>query len=292
MTKKLTIIYNPFVSVIKQKEQVQLFKKAQAQLKIKLDFVRSDEVNSLINQNKHSFSHKILFLDKNIPLAQLLENKGYKLYNSAKSIAICDNKALTHVTLAKTKIRQPKTLIGPLTFNLKKIEISDPFIKQINKTFKYPVVLKEVYGSFGHQVYLINNQNELVNKINTLAGKEFIVQEYLSQKSGHGIRILVINKKIYGAIKQINKNDFRSNLTLGSSGKIVKLPQYAQTMAQKIIKQLNLFYGGIDLIYDNNNRLIFCEANSNAQLTNISKIFNTNFAQLLVTQINEDKNGK
>ena len=47
----------------------------------------------------------IVFLNKDTTMAHFLEKSGYKLFNSAKSIEICDDKALTYAYLAKGACR-------------------------------------------------------------------------------------------------------------------------------------------------------------------------------------------
>lgn len=284
MNKPLTIIYNPYIN--KNNSQISLFDKK------KINLISSDQLNLLVNHKNlyvNKLSKKILFLEKNIALASYLEKQGYYLYNSKKSIEICDNKALTHIELSSINIEQPKTLIGPLTFNLKKIDKNNDFIKNIKKNFKYPVILKEVYGSFGHQVYLMKSENELIKKLQTINGSQVIVQEFFKKYAGQSIRVIFINKKIVGCIKQINQTDYRSNLTLGSHSQIIKISNELKNISNKIIHKLNLFYGGIDFICKNNGTWIFCEINSNAQLNNISKIFNKNFGEVLIKKIIGDK---
>ena len=44
----------------------------------------------------------VLFWDKDVSLAHALEQQGLPVFNSAKAIALCDNKALTYQTLLCT----------------------------------------------------------------------------------------------------------------------------------------------------------------------------------------------
>lgn len=283
---KITIAYNSFLNVKKVTEQINLLKKACTELKIKAQFISSDQILGSINlKNKNKLNKKILFLDKNIALAEILETWGYKLYNNSKAINLCDNKAYTHIALLKEKIRQPKTFIGPITFGLNKISIKSNFIKQAKKELKYPFVLKEVYGSFGNQVYLINNDSELEKNLEKTKERQVIIQEFLKKHAGTSIRVIFVNKNIIGAIYQNNKNDFRSNLTLGSESKVIKITSLMKNITNKIIRSLGLFYGGIDFLIDENNKLLFCEANSNVQLVNSSKILKQNLAKILVKEI-------
>ncbi|WP_052664000.1 RimK family alpha-L-glutamate ligase [Mycoplasmoides alvi] len=292
MNKKLTIVYNPYVNKLKNNEQFILINKAAKLLNIKLFNIPSNNIFSLISSKNIKLpTKKILFLDKNIALAKLLENYGYLLYNNSDAINVCDNKALTHVHLMNEGIAQPKTLIGPLTFNLntsKQNYLS--FLKIIKKSFKFPLIVKEVYGSFGKQVYLINNIEEFDTKFNKLMNKQIIIQEFINYNPGTSIRVLIINKKIVGILKQTNTLDFRSNLSQNATGTIItNISNDHKKMLNLIINKLNLFYAGIDFLYDKNKNWIFCEANTNAQLSNISKIYNINFGKTLLNEIINDK---
>ena len=53
----------------------------------------------------------VLFWDKDIYLAQRLENKGFQVYNSARAIEVCDNKILTAIALEQAGVRTPKTVV-------------------------------------------------------------------------------------------------------------------------------------------------------------------------------------
>ncbi len=46
----------------------------------------------------------VLFWDKDIYLAQRLEHMGIKVFNTARAIEICDNKALTAIHLSNSNI--------------------------------------------------------------------------------------------------------------------------------------------------------------------------------------------
>lgn len=283
---KITIIYNSFFNAKKVFDQINLLKTACKELKVEAQFINNEELISNIDlKNKNKLNKKILFLDKNIALAKILENWGYKLYNNSNAINLCDNKAYTHIALLKEKIIQPKTFVGPITFGLKKISLKSNFIKSAKKELKYPFILKEVYGSFGNQVYLIRNDLELEKKLKETKDKQIIIQKFLKKYSGTSIRVIFINKNIVGAICQTNINDFRSNLTLGSESKVIEVTKLMKSITNKIIKSLGLFYGGIDFLIDENKKLLFCEANSNVQLVNASKILKKNLAKILVQEI-------
>ena len=102
----------------------------------------------------------VLFWDKDIRLARLLEKLGIRLFNCADSIEICDDKARTFLELLCHDIRMPRTIIAPKTFRTQGYPKLD-FLPGVVKTLGYPMVIKECYGSFGQQVFLVHNGEEL-----------------------------------------------------------------------------------------------------------------------------------
>ena len=81
----------------------------------------------------------VLFWDKDVSLAHALEQQGLPVFNSAKAIALCDNKALTYQTLLCT-VPQPETMVAPITY----FEDSNfsPFIDGAIERLGLPLVFK------------------------------------------------------------------------------------------------------------------------------------------------------
>ena len=86
-----------------------------------------------------------LFWDKDTNLARRLEKSGLPVFNSAKGIALCDDKAKTYIALNGI-VKQPKTLIAPKTYF--KADFAQ-FVEEAIKILGLPLVFKECFGSFG-----------------------------------------------------------------------------------------------------------------------------------------------
>ena len=67
----------------------------------------------VINLPKADF---VFYFDKDIYLARLLEKVGYRLFNRADFIKLCDDKMLTFIACANNGIKMPKTIAGPLVY--------------------------------------------------------------------------------------------------------------------------------------------------------------------------------
>ena len=57
-----------------------------------------------------------LFYDKDVRLAHRMEQSGLRVFNSARAIALCDDKTLTCLALQEKSVAQPDFLLCPQTF--------------------------------------------------------------------------------------------------------------------------------------------------------------------------------
>ena len=223
-------------------------------IKLSLDGVESEELN-------YDFC---IFLDKDYYLAKMLEIKGLKLFNSAESIRLCDDKAITYLTLTGKGIKMPKTVFAPLMY----VDSEDKaFLEKVKNEFSFPIVVKSVYGSMGKGVFLAKNEEELSAIYTSLKKTPHFYQEFTG-KRGEDIRIITVGGKVVSAMKRINENDFRSNIDLGGRGEKVKLTKNQIKLAEKVSKILKLDYSGIDVLGED----ILCEVNSNAFFKEVSKV--------------------
>lgn len=247
-----------------KKNQVYLKEYTNAELLSKLIIVDGEEVLDISKRPEF-----VLFWDKDVVLASLLEKLGLKVYNSARSIRICDNKALTVKALLHKNIKMPKTFFSPLVFYVDGV-IPSYFWNSVIEELSFPFVIKECYGSFGEQVYLIQNEVELPKYIEFLKNRPFIVQEYIESSKGRDVRIYTVNKKAVASIIRTNDEDFRANFGAGARANAYTPAADFIKMAEDISKYLNLDFGGIDLLFDKEERPVFCEANSNAHFRKLA----------------------
>ena len=248
----------------------------------------------------------IIFYDKDIALAAALEKMGYRLYNSADAIDVCDSKVKTAEKIAEynlnckddeAKILMPKTYKVPFTYE--NIGIKDSysfdFLDYVEKDLceagegtlsdAYPMVIKESNSSFGMGVHLATSREEAVKLICEYGNKECIIQEYLSYSSGRDYRLQMVSDKCVCAMMRSNENDFRANITNGG-----KMSEYKPTdedliLARNVMKCLKLDFAGIDIMHDKSGRAVFLEANSNAHFKNIYDLTGINTAEKMIEYI-------
>lgn len=227
----------------------------------------------------------VLFWDKDVRLARLLETEGFRVFNSADAIEICDDKALTFIRLKNTEIKMPKTFSAPMTFAKEYKDFA--FLMQIEKSLGYPFIIKENKGSFGEQVYLVKDYSDAMEKIKGIGHCNFIMQEFIETSVGKDVRIQVVGDKVITAMERTNENDFRANITNGGKMKKYEPDKSQGKMALKVCKYLNLDFAGVDIMFGKDNEPILCEVNSNAHFKNIYDCTGVNAADCIIEYILE-----
>lgn len=247
--------------------------------------------NVVINLPKSDF---VIYLDKDIYFARELELAGYRLFNKADFIKLCDDKTLTNIYCANHGIKMPKTIAGPLFYSQELKEENLTFLDAVIKELSLPLIMKKVYGSLGMGVYLANTKEELVKLYKENCRLPVQFQEYISSSYGKSMRIIVIDEEIIGGFIRYNTNDFRSNFGKTATGMNVEGHKKYFEFAEKIAKLFHIEYAGIDLLFGENDEPVLCEINSNAFFEEFEKITSINvaekFANMVIKKIkNEQK---
>ena len=227
----------------------------------------------------------VIYLDKDIYLARILEKQGYRLFNKADFIKMCDDKTLTNIMCANNDIKMPKTIPGPLFYSPKLVESNLNFLDDVIKELGLPLVLKRVYGSLGLGVYLVKTKEELIELYKENCRQPIQFQEYIASSFGKSLRVLVIDGKVVGAFQRFNKEDFRSNFGKTATSKEYPLTGKYLELANKITKLFNIEYAGIDLLFGENDKPVLCEINSNAFFEEFEKTTKINVAKLFMEMV-------
>ena len=244
----------------------------------------------------------ILFWDKDVILARALEASGYRLFNSADAIAVCDDKALTYERLNGI-VRMPRTIHIPMTFS--GIGYTDcSFIDMIGDILGYPFVIKECSGSFGAQVYLAQTPADAKEILAKTDGHPCIAQEYIAPQYtnmskrhvcegisasdshfGSDIRIQTVGNNVVAAMHRYNMNDFRANITNGGSMEPYNVTDKDREIALKTVESLHLDFAGVDIMHDREGEPVLLEVNSNAHFKNIYDCTGVNVAEKIIEHI-------
>ncbi len=224
-----------------------------------------------------------LFWDKDTRLAFAAESAGLRVYNTAASIARCDDKSETHRMLAAAGIPMPETLVAPMTY----VDVADPiksFLDTAQNVLGYPMVLKECYGSFGNQVFLVHDRKELNALAYTREARPFLVQRFVREAAGEDRRLYVVGDRVVAAMKRRSESDFRANLGQGGTSEAYTPTAEETALAIKCCQLLGLHFGGVDLLLSEQGALV-CEVNSNAHMAGIVACTGVDVADEIVKEV-------
>ncbi len=225
---------------------------------------RPTVVGAAAKEPKPSF---VLFWDKDIQLAKAMELSGLRLFNSAESIALADDKMETALKLAAAGLPIPDTIPAPTCFP--GCRRNPASAEQAARILGWPLVIKENKGSFGAQVYLANNKDEAAKILAHIGEHDCLFQRFIKISSGRDLRVTVVGGKAICAMERqsASTQEFRSNIGAGGTASAKALTPLEEKLAVDAANALGLDFAGVDILYgrDENERYI-CEVNSNPQL--------------------------
>ncbi|WP_182200442.1 ATP-grasp domain-containing protein [Paraliobacillus salinarum] len=259
-------------------------------LGITIEQRKNNELFVLLEQDKPlmdtlNYQHNpdfVIFIDKDIALAKQLEAIGIPVFNSAQAIATCDNKVDMYPVLHQANIAIPRTVIAPKIFSkANPIQLSS--FHYLEDIFTYPFIIKEGYGSYGQQVYLIHNRKELDEKIKEIADRPFLFQEFIGSSCGRDLRIYVVGNEVVAGLARTAQDDFRANVSVGGTVKAHLATEKEKKLAIDAAQAVGADFAGVDLLYDENEEPIVCEVNTSAHIKNIYDYTGVNIAEHIMT---------
>jgi ribosomal protein S6--L-glutamate ligase len=166
---------------------------------------------------------------------------------------------------------------------------------------EYPVVSKVINGSQGIGVEKCDNEEELRKSFKTDNGThpgnyEFqrMVQKFIPNDCDY--RVLIFNGEILATAKRTSQDkekEFRNNMSLGGSGKIVKLGHDAAQLALDSARVLGKNMAGVDLIQSNEDgKWYIMEVNSSPQYHYFTELTGLDFPDKILNYINSKILGK
>lgn len=166
--------------------------------------------------------------------------------------------AVKHTTVTKAESKLSDLVIFsinripvPLTYFFPNIVLRSK-IEILEKNFSYPFIVKQIRGSLGNGVYIVNNRDEFLKLVKDLNGDKYVAQYYIPNDFDY--RIIVGNNKILSGEKRIRKSgEFRNSAFLGAKEiflNIPDIPSEVQDHALRSAKALNLDWAGVDIVVD------------------------------------------
>lgn len=284
------IIYNGHLPGDRFLNQARMYEKAAIDRGIFVNVLKNNALLSLLQTNSVDLLQVdvgelpdfVVFLDKDIYLAKQLELRGISVFNSASAIETSDDKIATYQLLAGQNLPIPKTIIAPKIFPVE-TELDPIFVDQVIETFGFPLIMKEAFGSFGEQVYLIHSPEEMLDKIRTLKDRPYVFQEFISTSFGRDVRVQVVGEQVVASMYRQTEEDFRS--TAGGVRLAHEPTEEEATLAIAATKAIGADFAGVDLLFGENNEYIICEVNSNAHIKKLLQCTNVNVAEKVIDYI-------
>ena len=279
--KSVAVLYNRELSEGVFKKQYESYVNSFLKLGEDATEMPSSEYITALFEDKQELPETVVFLDKDIYAATLLEKKGVKLYNPAECIRICDDKALTYIKMYENGLPVPKTVIAPKTYEQGQ---NEDWCRRAAEILGYPIIIKECFGSLGKQVYLAENEKDMIEIVNGIGGKPFVFQEFLSKGAGWDLRVIVADGEVIGTIKRSNENDFRANAAQGGKISVANLSEGEKNLAIKAAEVTGAFFAGVDLIMGDEG-FVVCEVNSNMLFDAAEKALGFSVSDIIAEKI-------
>ncbi|SDK41166.1 ATP-grasp domain-containing protein [Sediminibacillus albus] len=292
MVKFGWVIYNGHLPGNKFKDFAEWIQEAAAKRDINMSIIKNNHLIPTLSQEGGTITSLsggpkpdfVVFGDKDILLAKQLELTGIPVFNSAEAIAVSDDKAAAYQILANEKLPIPETLISPKVFPGSTAIEQDSFL-QAGKILDFPLIIKESFGSFGEQVYLVHSSGEMLEKIKEIGDKPFVLQKFISSSFGKDLRLNVVGSKVVAAMKRTSHSDFRANVSAGGEMESYQPNSEESQLAIEATKAIGADFAGVDLLFGPENKPLICEVNSNAHIKNIYNCTKINVADHIIDYI-------
>lgn len=272
---------NGFLKGGKFGEPAEMMSAAADRLGIGLDIVTNDRLPLMVDTSERMDTDFVLFWDKDVRAAMLLERTGSPVFNSSECIRICDDKSLTHIALSKNNVPSIPTMISPMTFDgIGYTNLS--FLDGAEDSFGYPMVVKDCFGSFGQQVHLAHDREELESLF--YDARPRIVQRYVECGSSD-LRLEVIGGEVVASVSRKGRDgDFRANTTIGGVMSVHQPSEDEKELALKASEAVGADFCGVDILYMDGEPVV-CEVNSNAHMKNLRNCTGIDVSDMILEHI-------
>ena len=114
-----------------------------------------------------------------------------------------------------------------------------------------PLVVKLLEGTKGVGVVLAEKSKSAESVINAFRSlkADILVQHYIEESRGQDIRCFVVGDQVVASMqRQAEEGEFRANIHLGATGKVVEITKQEREMAIKAAKIIGLEVAGVDMV--------------------------------------------
>lgn len=277
------LVVNGFLKSAKFDELAQMFAEAAAKRTLELKVKRNSEILADTGEREPDLPEAVIFWDKDVLLARYLEIKGIPVFNSSHCIRVCDDKRRTHLQLLQEGIPMPRTVFAPMTYD--RTDFSDvEFLHTVETRLGFPLVVKEAFGSFGEQVYLAGDREDLRRAVEMSSTTEILFQEYIGESRGRDVRLQVVGDRVIAAMYRHSETDFRANITAGGRMEAYTPDDGERELACAAARAVGADFAGVDLLFSRRGPIV-CEVNSNAHFKNLLDCTGVNTADSILEYV-------
>lgn len=173
-----------------------------------------------------------------------------------------------------------------LPFPKSKLILSRKELIDIEKDFKFPLIVKKPAGRQGKGVCLVRCPNDLTKTVISLLKEtnSLVIREYIPNKGD--IRVFTVGYRAISAMKRIPpEGEFRSNISIGGKGESFDLDKNNEIkdIAERVSRITRTEIAGVDIIIDKNtNKSYILEVNPSPQFLGIEKYAKDNIAAEII----------
>ena len=187
-----------------------------------------------------------------------LERQGATLLNRPGAMFAAHDKLSTALFLGRAHVAQPRTAHV--------FDGSTP-------PFPPPYVVKPRFGSWGQEVHLCRDEDELRALLGRLAAQPWFdrqgaLVQSLVEPTGRDVRIVVAAGRVVGAIERSAlPGEWRTNVSLGAMRRPVRPSLAARALALRAVAALGLDLAGVDIAGEEGGSLRVLEVNGAVDFT-------------------------
>lgn len=198
-----------------------------------------------------------------------LRDHGATMLNTPESMALCNDKLSSQVTLNSAGFRTPYSVaIGS-------VDLIEQALKQVEADgmLKFPMIIKTLRGTHGIGVMKVDSRSSLVSVAQSVMteGQEVMLQEFIEHDES--ARLIMLGDQMLAANKRKQakeKDEFRTNSHLGSETEKYEPPEAELLMGRRIVELFGCRFCAIDYIVKGD-ELIVLEVNGSPGLEAIQK---------------------
>jgi RimK family alpha-L-glutamate ligase len=187
-----------------------------------------------------------------------LERRGVHVLNRPDALLAAHDKLSTALFLGRAGVAQPRTA-----------HIRDVSVP----SFPAPYVVKPRFGSWGQEVHLCRDEDELRRQLERLGDRRWFrrqgaLVQSLVEPTGRDLRVVVAAGRVVGAIeRRALPGEWRTNVSLGAVRRRVSLSLAARSLALRAVAALGLDLAGVDIAGDDARGLHVLEVNGAVDFT-------------------------